>query len=72
MNKNKTIPVVKYKVFEVRSDGLVKIDRNNFITNPSFLGEVYNTMELAAKAVHDENGQYNEYVILPIASYDWE
>lgn len=60
-----TISAVKYGVFRVSEDGLIKIP-------DKYKNESFTTVERAADFVYDSNDSECNYLILPIAIWEYE
>ncbi len=63
---NNEIPAIKYKVFKLTADGLIKSLGENEI---SYSNEQFDSQQEAAQYVFERGDQYNNYLILPIASF---
>ena len=69
MFTNNKIPVIKYKVFKIDENGLLK-SKTGTMNEPYFFKETFTSIMRAAQAVLDEGYEYSEFVILPIASWE--
>ena len=67
-NKMNTISKHKivYKVYEISEDGLLKEPTEYYYESRSTIFDRYDSQEEALKAI-DEKGQWQEFIILPIA-----